>query len=237
MLILGIDTCCMAATAAILSDDRLVAQTVVNNKKTHSQNIMPMIDFILKSADISISDIDCVAAAIGPGSFTGVRIGVATAKALAHASQKPCAPVSSLRALANNVVPFNGLVCPILDARRNQVYTALFQGATGERLEDDKAMALTELLDDLKSRNQNIMFVGDGLFSFGDEINKALKNRAFFAQRMQRMNLGASVAEIGYEKMLLGDTCSYEELNPVYLRLSQAERERLEKTKGGNINE
>ena len=126
MLILGIDTCCMAATTALMSDDRLVAQVVQNNKKTHSQNIMPMIDFMLSQAEVSAKDVDGFAVAVGPGSFTGVRIGVATIKALAHATGKPCIAVSTLKALANNVVPFEGIICPIMDARRGQVYNALF---------------------------------------------------------------------------------------------------------------
>ena len=110
MLILGIDTCCTSATAAVMSDDRLIAQVVQNNKKTHSQNIMPMIDFMLSQAELSANDIDCFAVANGPGSFTGVRIGVATIKALSHAVGAPCVSVSSLHALANNVSFFDGII-------------------------------------------------------------------------------------------------------------------------------
>ena len=121
MNILAIDTCCSAATAAVLTDDRLAAEIVQNNKKTHSQNIMPMIDFMMSQAEMSIGDIDCFAAAVGPGSFTGVRIGVATIKALAHAFGKPCAAVSALHAMAYNVADFGGIMCPIFDARRGQV--------------------------------------------------------------------------------------------------------------------
>ena len=236
MLILGIDTCCMAATTAIMSDDRLVAQVVQNNKKTHSQNIMPMIDFMLSQAEISLKDIDCFAVAVGPGSFTGVRIGVATIKALAHATGKPCVAVSTLNALANNVVPFDGIICPIMDARRGQVYNALFDGQSLERITDDRAISMDALCKELESSDKKIIFVGDGLPVHADKINKALGHRSVFAQRMQMMNLAASVTEIGYEKMLLGDVCGYAELKPTYLRLSQAERERLERM-GGKENE
>lgn len=232
MLVFGIDTCCMAATAAVMADDRLAAQVVQNNKKTHSQKIMPMIEQMLLQADISVSDIDCFAAAVGPGSFTGVRIGVATAKALAHAVGRPCAAVSTLHALANNVRVFDGIICPILDARRGQVYNALFEGGSLNRLCEDRALSVDKLCEELKQTEGKIIFLGDGLPVFAERINKELGARAVFAQRMHRMNLAASVAEIGYEMLMLGDVSGYAELSPQYLRLSQAERERLEREGG-----
>ncbi len=229
MNIFGIDTCCMAATAAVITDDRLAAQVVQNNKKTHSQKIMPMIEFMLREADMSVNDIDCFAAATGPGSFTGVRIGVSTVKALAHAVDKPCAAVSTLHALANNTACFDGIICPILDARRGQVYNALFNGGSMERMTDDRAISMAKLCEELKETDGKIIFLGDGVSVFEDEIKKELGGRAEFAQRMQRMNLAASVAEIGYEKFIRGDVCGYAELKPDYHRLSQAERERNER--------
>ena len=229
MNIFGIDTCCMAATAAVLSDDRLVSQIVQNNKRTHSQKIMPMIEFVLREAEIEISDIDCFAAAVGPGSFTGVRIGVATVKALAHMMDKPCVAVSTLHALANNVAYFDGIICPILDARRGQVYNALFRGGDLSRITEDRACSVEELCRELAEKEEKIIFLGDGVSAFAKQIKDALGDKAAFAQRMQRMNLAASVAEIGFEKFALGETISYSALVPEYLRLSQAERERLEK--------
>lgn len=229
MLIFGIDTCCMAATAAVMSDDRLVAQTIQNNKKTHSQRILPMIEHMLEQAEVSLSDVDAFAAAVGPGSFTGVRIGVATAKALAHAVDKPCVAVSTLHALANNVSFFDGIICPIMDARRNQVYNALFRGGSLERMTEDRALSIDALLEELKDTEEKVIFLGDGVPVFADAIKEALPNRAVFAQRMNLMNLAASVAEIGSLMYLRGETVSYTDLVPQYLRLSQAERERLEK--------
>ncbi len=229
MLIFGIDTCCMAATAAVMSDDRLVAQTIQNNKKTHSQRILPMIEHMLEQAEVSLADVDAFAAAVGPGSFTGVRIGVATAKALAHAVDKPCVAVSTLHGLANNVSFFDGIICPIMDARRNQVYNALFRGGSLERLTEDRALSIDALLEELKEIEQKVIFLGDGVPVFADTIKDALSDRAVFAQRMNFMNLAASVAEIGSQMYLRGETVSYTELVPQYLRLSQAERERLEK--------
>lgn len=229
MLVFGIDTCCMAATAALVAEDRLVAQTVQNNKKTHSQRIMPMIEQMLYQAEIELSDIDCFAAAAGPGSFTGVRIGVATVKALAHAAGKPCVAVSTLQALANNVACFDGIICPIMDARRNQVYNALFKGESMERITEDRAISMDDLLSELKETEGKIIFNGDGVAVFADKIKEELGERAVFARRMQMMNLAASVAEIGCDMLERGETIEYTELSPQYLRLSQAERERLEK--------
>lgn len=233
MLIFGIDTCCMAATAALLDDTRLIAQTVINHNRTHSQKMMPQIEEMFAQAEVDIRDVDCFAAAVGPGSFTGVRIGVATAKALAQAWNKPCAAVSTLEGLANNVALFDGIVCPILDARRQQVYNALFQGGrTLKRLCPDRALAVEELLDELKEKKKPVIFCGDGTLVFREEIVEALGERAVFAQRMQNMNLAASVAEVGWTMAQKGDTVSYGSLVPAYVRLSQAERERLEKNGG-----
>ena len=127
MKILAIDTSSAVASAAILEDGKLIAEYILNNKKTHSQKIMPMIDEIIKDSDLTINDIDVFAAAYGPGSFTGLRIGVATAKALAHAVNKPLVEVSTLEGIAYNAVYSDLLLCPIMDARRNQVYNAVYK--------------------------------------------------------------------------------------------------------------
>lgn len=236
MQILSIDTCSVTATAAVVSDDRLVAEVVQNNGKTHSRNIMPMIECMLSQADISPDDIDCFAAAVGPGSFTGVRIGVATVKALAHATGKPCVAVSALEGLAYNVFPFNGIVCPIMDARRGQVYNALFDGRNMSRITEDRVVSMEELLEELKGKTDAVIFTGDGVSVFENMIKEALGENAVISPRMQRLHLAASVAEIGERKFLDGDTMTYDELKPLYLRLSQAERERMERLKqaGGN---
>lgn len=228
MLIFGIDTCCMAATAALMDDTKLIAQTVINHDRTHSQMMMPQVETMMKQAERDMMDVDCFAAAVGPGSFTGVRIGVATAKALAQAANKPCVAVSTLHALAFNNMTFSGVVCPILDARRGQVYNALFQGGkTLTRLCDDRAIAMEDLLIELKENESDILFCGDGTFAFREMIEEILGDRAVFASRMQNLNLAAAVAELA----LLGEgrEVAYWDLVPQYLRLSQAERERLEK--------
>lgn len=231
MLIFGIDTCCMAATAALMDDTRLIAQTVINHKRTHSQKMMPQVEAMFDQAELDIRDVDCFAAAAGPGSFTGVRIGVATAKALAQACDRPCVPVSTLHALANNTAVFDGLVCPILDARREQVYNALFRGGRRlERLCPDRALAVEALLEELREKAEPVIFCGDGTLVYREMIRQALGDRAVFAQRMQNMNLAASVAELGWDMARRGETVPYGQLVPAYVRLSQAERERLERT-------
>ena len=230
MLVFGIDTCCNAATAAIVDDKRLVAQTVVNMGRTHSQIMMPQIEEMFKTTEIDAKDIDAFAAAVGPGSFTGVRIGVATVKGLAQATDKPCIEVSTLEALAYSCKFFDGIAAPILDARREQVYNALFDCKNGKmtRLTQDRALALADLLKELNDLHRNVIFMGDGVFVFEEEIQKVLGERAFFAPKTTLMNLGGAVAQIGLEKLQRGETVSYSRLVPSYVRLSQAERDLLE---------
>ncbi len=231
MLIFGIDTCCNAATAAIIDDKKMVAQTVLNQGRTHSQIMMPQIEEMFKIAELDPGEIDAFAAAQGPGSFTGVRIGVATAKALAQATKKPCIAISTLEALAYSSKHFDGIAAPILDARRDQVYNALFDCKRGSmtRMTEDRALALCSLLEELDSLDRDVIFMGDGVFVFEDEIKKQLGDRAFFAPKTTVMNLGGAVAELGAEKFKQGDTITYGELVPSYVRLSQAERDLLEK--------
>ena len=231
MLIFGIDTCCMAATAALVDERVLVAQTVINHKKTHSQMMMPQVEEMFNLSGIDPKSVDAFAAAVGPGSFTGVRIGVATAKAMAQAADKPCIAVSTLEALAYPVKFFDGIAAPILDARRNQVYNALFDcGKSGmTRLCDDRALALDELLSELKAMDKDVIFTGDGTIVFEEEIRKTLGNRAYFAPRLLKMNLAGAVAEIGAERFSKGETISCNELVPEYVRLSQAEQDLIKK--------
>ncbi len=227
MLIFGIDTCCMAATAALMDETKLIAQTVINHNRTHSQKMMPQIETMFQQAEKDITEVDLFAAAVGPGSFTGVRIGVATVKALAQAMDKPCVAVSTLQALAFNNVVFDGVICPILDARRNQVYNALFHGGrTLNRLCEDRALGIDALLEELKAMDQPVLFCGDGVPVFGDMVKEVLGDQACFAPRMQAMNLGAAVAELALLEQ--GEKVSFHALVPQYVRLSQAERERME---------
>ncbi len=220
MLVFGIDTCCASATAGVVSEEKMVLQTVVCNKKTHSQKMMPQIVNMLENGNIALEEIDAFAAAVGPGSFTGVRIGVATVKGFAQALNKPCVAVSTLEALALGCANFDGIICPILDARRGQVYNAKFRGR--ERLCEDRALSIDELLEELKG--EKVIFMGDGVFVHREKIEEVLGNDAHFAPKILLMNLGGAVAEIGMEKLLKGETTEYKDLVPSYVRLSQAEQ-------------
>ena len=231
MNILAIDTSCNACTAAIVAGNKLIAQSVVNNKKTHSEKLMPMIENMFLTAEIALADIDIIAVANGPGSFTGVRIGVATAQGLAHSLGIPCAGISTLEALAGNVFGFNGIICPILNARRDQVYTGLFRWENGElvREMDDCTLLLSELLERLQNE-ERVVFLGDGIFEFHAEIEEKLKRRVIFAPPQINMNLAGSVANRAQEYIREnGDVPIDNIVVPNYLRLSQAERELRER--------
>lgn len=229
MLIFGIDTCCMSATAALMSDEVMVAETVINHHRTHSQMMMPQIEEMFRLSDTDPSNVDAFAAAVGPGSFTGVRIGVATAKAMAQAAGKPCVAVSTLEALAFGSAFFDGIISPILDARRGQVYNAIFKGGNGilERICADRALTLDELIAELQEGAKNVIFMGDGVLVYRDILRERLGNRAFFAPKITALNLSGAVAEIGLERFKNGEIIHYSKLVPEYVRLSQAEQERL----------
>ena len=235
MKVLAFDTCSNACSAAIVEDNKLIAQVIINNKKTHSEKLMPMVEFMLKEAEIPLSDIDLIAAANGPGSFTGVRIGVATAQGLSHALNIPHIGISTLEALAANCFGFDGIICPILNARREQVYTATFKWGNGElvRLSEDRNIGLNELLDNLVgviSNRPQIVFFGDGIFEFQSEIETKLGERALFAPPQVNMNLAASIANRAIEYIRKnGEVPLDNVVVPNYLRLSQAERELEEK--------
>ncbi|OQB15994.1 MAG: tRNA threonylcarbamoyladenosine biosynthesis protein TsaB [Firmicutes bacterium ADurb.Bin193] len=226
MKILAVDSCTAVATCALTVGDTLVAEVVLNNKKTHSVKLLPLIEAMLKNADTDISEIDYFAVTTGPGSFTGQRIGISTVKGLAHATKKPCVAVSSLEALAYNLPSSPFIVCPILDARRDQVYTASFEGL--ERLTPDRAIALSELLSELDGRD--VIFLGDGVPVFKETIEKALGKRAHFPPPHLIHLRGGSVATAAIKKIAENKVCDYNLLTPFYLRVSQAEREYLEKS-------
>lgn len=224
----------MPAAAAVCDGEKLMAEFLINCGKTHSQKIMPLIENMLGSLGLTCGDIDCYAAACGPGSFTGVRIGAATLKAMAHASGKPCAVISTLEALAQNVPYFGGIICPILDARRGQVYAAAFEsdGCGGvKRLLDDTALKLTELIEKLAADGRDVLFLGDGVFVHRDMIVELLGTAAHFAPPNLNMNMAGSVAYLGAKAFERGDVVGYAKVVPSYVRLSQAERERIEKIK------
>lgn len=195
MNILMIDTSGPACGVAIMADGRLVYEAELTHKQTHSQRVMLMVDAALQMSDMTIEDMDVLGAVVGPGSFTGVRIGVSTVKALAHAAGKPCVAVDALEALAANVTAFDGVVCPILDARAQQVYGAMFKD--GKRVLEDVAEKLALFLDRVEAMGEAALFLGDGAPGFEAAIRERLGNKAHFvkpaaqrAARGQRMRSG-----------------------------------------------
>ena len=224
MKILAIDTSALTATAAILSEDMLIGEISTTTKLTHSQTIMPMIDELLKKVSLDITDIDLFACSEGPGSFTGLRIGIGTIKGLAYGLGKSVVGVSTLEALAHNIDFTDLVICPIMDARRGQVYNGLYRynGNTLECITEPRALSIEELCQELTERT---IFVGDGINVHKEKIKELLGNKAVFAAPQNLLQRAGSVAYAALKK----EAVSAEDLTAVYLRKPQAEREREER--------
>lgn len=228
MKILALDTTAQVCTVAVTEDKRLIAEMTVNTGNTHSETLLPLVEQILKISELSLDDIDCFACSTGPGSFTGVRIGVATIKGIAYGKNKPCVSVSTLDALAYNLAGYGGILCPVMNARRNQVYNALFEwdGEKIVRLCPDRALSIEELDEELSVIGKKIYLSGDGY----DITAKGFKKTSVeYVPERARHQSGYSVACCALEKIISGDTLSDSAIVPIYLRPSQAERERNER--------
>lgn len=233
MKILALDSTATVATVALCEDGSLLGEYTIRNGNTHSETLLPMIESLLGFFGITPDDIDLFAASAGPGSFTGVRIGAATLKGLAFDTKKPCIGVSTLEALAYNLRHVNGLVCPVMNARRKQVYTALFRMRNGEmeRLLDDSAIAIAELDEILKTYGEPVWLCGDGY----DVTAELLTHPICDTPDRLRHQSAYAVAQTAYQAYQNGVRTTDAELFPVYLRLSQAERERAEREKNTGI--
>ncbi len=235
MLILALDSTAVAASVALCDGEKLLANYTINLGNTHSETLLPMVEAIMKAARVNASDIDLFAASAGPGSFTGVRIGAATAKGLAFGKDKPCIGVSTLEALAYNLIGFEGLACPVMNARRSQVYTALFEVSGGKpltRLTPDRAISIAELEDELLTKDRPVYLSGDGYAITREGFSR------FTAKETPKILIpqnAYSVAMCALTQYEAGVRTTDIELSPVYLRLSQAERERAEKQKSLEI--
>ena len=226
MLILAFESSAKAASVALCRDGHLLSQYSQCSGLTHSRTLLPMVEDMLKNTDTLLADVDLIAVAHGPGSFTGIRIGVSTVKGLAWASDKKCVGVSTLAAMAWHGVSAGGLICPVMDARRSQVYNALFEIKDGcpERLCADRAIALSELAAELKAMNREVFLVGDGAaLSY-----EYLDNEGIACRVAPQNLLYQSAWGVGMEA-LRSKPGTADDLLPVYLRLSQAERERQER--------
>ena len=227
MKILAVECSAGPASVAIIENGKILGSSFINVKLTHSQTLMPMIESLLASCLLTIDDIDGYAVAAGPGSFTGIRIGISAIKGLSIAKNIPCVPVSTLAAMAEPFKNADALICAVMDARCNQVYNALFKIQDGEitRLSDDRALMCEELKNELieKYSEENIIVCGDGSDLFYPYIKDF--NNSKIASPQNKLQNASGVALIAEKEFLNGNTISSNQLLPIYLRLPQAERE------------
>ncbi len=225
MKLLSVDSSAKSASVCITDDGKIISEVFVNVGLTHSQTLLPMIYSALKTANLNINDIEAFCTTTGPGSFTGIRIGTAVIKGLAHVDNKKCAGVSTLEAMAYNLIDADCVACCAMDARCNQVYTALFECENKKikRLTQDIAISLEELYNILKEINRPIVFVGDGAEICMNKIGHQLENASIASEALRYQRAyGAVLAAINAQSDLFVPPS---ELSPVYLRPSQAERE------------
>lgn len=226
MIVLSIDSATESASCAVIGDEKLLGEMNLNDKKQHSVVLMPMVDNLLKNLSLTIQDIDGFVVSKGPGSFTGLRIGMSMVKGLSQGTNKPFVSVSSLDALAFNMAYTNGLICPILDALRDNVYTALYCFENGKlnRITDYMALHIDELIDIIKEHNKTVTFIGDGVSKFKGKLKEDL-DKVYFAPSHLNIVKASSLGELGIELLSSGIYDDLYTSAPIYLRKSQAERE------------
>ena len=234
MKILAIDSSSLVASVAVVEDDIMVAEYTINHKKTHSQTLLPMINEISKMAEIDLSQVDAIAVSGGPGSFTGLRIGSATAKGLGMVWNKPLIHVPTVDAMAYNLYGTDKLICPMMDARRNQTYTGLYEFVDGEFkiVMEQCAISVDELIEKINEIGREVIFLGDGVPVFMGSLDEKLTvHHSYAPAHMNRQRAGA-VAVLGNKYFADGNYETAAEHEPNYLRQSQAEREAKEKNNG-----
>ena len=232
MKILGIDTSTMAANVAVLEDDKLICEYTINTKKTHSQKLMPMIENILKLSDLDIKEIDAIAICVGPGSFTGLRIGMATAKAMAHVNNIPLIGVNSLEILGANMDLCNRNICSILDAQRNQVYMNkyILKDDKITELEEISIKPIDELLEEISSSNEDWVLVGESVYKYKEKIEEI--SNITIPSPANNITKASTLCFVARDKMLANDQVyNCYNINPMYIRKSQAEEQYEEKQK------
>lgn len=231
MKLLGLDSSGLVASVAVVEDDNLLAEYTVNYKKTHSQTLLPMLDEIVKMIELDLETIDAIAVAGGPGSFTGLRIGSATAKGLGLVLNKPLISIPTVDGIAYNLCGTGELVCPLMDARRNQTYTGLyeFHGNEMEALVRQCAVGIGEIVDIVNSFEQSVVFAGDGVPVFADYIKEHCLVPYRFAPAHMNKQRASALAVLAQTYLVQGKVESASAHRPDYLRLSQAEREKLAK--------
>jgi len=230
MQILALDSSGLVASVAIVDEEQTLAEYTINYKMTHSQTLLPMLDEVTKIMGFDLRSIDAIAISGGPGSFTGLRIGSATAKGLGMALEKPLIHIPTLDGLAYNLLGKSGLICPIMDARRNQVYTGIYYCQDElEIVEKQMAIEIEVLISMLNERQEPVTFLGDGVPAYRIIIEEKLKVPFAFAPLHMNRQRAAAVGALGIRYYKEGKTEEAKDHKPDYLRLSQAERERMEK--------
>ena len=230
MKILALETSAKSVSAAVAENGKILCSNYQNIGLTHSRTLMPLVQGMLSAAEMTLNDMDAIAVANGPGSFTGLRIGISAVKGLAWAAEKPCCGVSTLLAMAQNVLHVDGTVICAMDARRNQIYNAVFRARNGllSRVCEDRAISLAQLASELKNDENGKIIVGDGASLCYNYLSEAgISCRMAPAALVMQNAVGVALA--AEELICEGKTVSAQDLQPVYLRLSQAERERLAK--------
>lgn len=228
MKLLGLDSSGLVASVAVVEDDNLLGEYTVNYKKTHSQTLLPMLDEVAKMIELDLDTIDAIAIAGGPGSFTGLRIGSATAKGLGLALNVPIINVPTVDALAYNLAGHRDMVCPLMDARRNQTYTGLYRFRQNELevVREQCVVGIDEIIEDINGRGAAVVFLGDGVPVFRAYIEEQIQVPYSFAPAHVNKQRAGAVAALGMQYFAGGRFETAEAHRPEYLRLSQAERER-----------
>ncbi len=236
MLILGIDTTTLVCSVGLVKDKQVVGEYTLNNKKTHSQRLLPLINQILIDSGFNQKDLSGIAVTSGPGSFTGIRIGMATAKGLAQALEIPIIGIPTLDSISAQFIHTESLVCPMLDARRNQVYTAIYKNCDHEprRLSEYMAISLDSFLQVLENfPDKGYLFPGDALAVYEPYLRDKLKEKFLPLPPPHKLNRGGIVAWLGYEKFKSGASSELYNLSPYYVRRPEAEIKWEEKKKRG----
>jgi tRNA threonylcarbamoyladenosine biosynthesis protein TsaB len=236
MKLLAIDSSGLVASVGIVTESELIAEYTINYKKTHSQTLLPMIDAIVSMIDLEINEIDGIVVAAGPGSFTGLRIGASTAKGLGLALNKPIISVPTVDALGFNLYKTTDIICPIMDARRNQVYTGLYEFISEEyvTIAPQMAVEISDIAEEVNKLGRSVIFLGDGVEVYKNKLEELLTVPYTFAPNHLLKQRAGALGTLGLLYYKQGKVVSADEFEPIYLRLSQAERELLEKQSGEN---
>ena len=234
MIVLSMDSSSLVTTVALLKDEHLLGEFTLNFKREHSVILMEKIEMLLNDCNIDISEVDGFVVSKGPGSFTGLRIGMATVKGLSMGSNKPYLSISSLDALAYSLINFDGIICPIMDALRDSVFTCMYKSSNGElsKIIDYSALSLDELVEILQEKDKSVIFTGDGVYKYKEYLLEKLPNAKFAPNHLSVVKASA-LGELGMELLRQGK-CDDINSSPLYLKKPQAERELEQRMKMQN---